>query len=152
MKKKINRIVAWVIIPLILFSIPLIITIINDIRLNIFAEQLFSYQLPPSTEMIMRHKETGNMNGTGDNFGYWIYIVISTDLSEQEIMEYYNTANFQGGKYLRVDVIPYNLARTTTSKTYSRTVETEILVDNKYIIQLYNHDESILGLFDLRRG
>jgi len=152
---KLTRIAAGVIATLITLSAPLqIVMLLNNIRLYCFAMQLFNYELPPNTEFIKLYKEAGNTNLTGDNFGFWAYIVIRTDLSEQEVEDYYTKAHFKGGKYFRVDIIPYNLVKTASSmsRTYGKKTETGIPIDDRYIIQLYEADSSILGIFDVRRG
>ena len=146
-----KKLIIITVIAIFLVFNPISVIFINNMRLDNFAEQLFGCPLPFNTEIVETHKEAGNMNMTGDNFGFWVYIVINTDLSESEIIDYYNHSNFRGGKYLRLDVIPYNLAEQSMSYTYRRNKNSDIATDNRYIIQLYDHDDSIWGILDIRR-
>lgn len=61
---------------------------------NAFAEQLFSYPLPPKTKVIEKHQANGGylLYGTGGLWDVTASVRFSTKLSKEEILLYYQNA------------------------------------------------------------
>jgi hypothetical protein len=91
-----------VIIPLAiaagLILIIFIFPVINNISLNIFAQQLNSYPLPKNTELVERKKVCGKLNGCGNGMDFFACILIKSDLSLDKIKEYYNKMSARPAK------------------------------------------------------
>ena len=63
--------------------------ILNDIKANNLKQELQSAPLPQNTEIIAALSGCGNTGGTGDHTEIWAGILIRTELSEDEIYQYY---------------------------------------------------------------
>lgn len=62
---------------------------INDYRLYRFADNLYQYPLPPNTVVLSREAEIKLM-GNGNHCDFFVYQTMVTDLSLDEIDDYYD--------------------------------------------------------------
>lgn len=89
MKNKI--IITLIFLILILFiGVPLLINIQNDIIANNSKEELLKTELPNNTEIVDSISIAGKLTGNGNGMQYFGAILIKTDLSKEELEEYYN--------------------------------------------------------------
>jgi len=86
---------------LILFVLPLFLCgglmwipyQVNNQKLEWFAEQLYAYPLPPSTEIISRHQEIALL-GNGNHCDYVVEQVLATSSDPKGIEQHYANAKF----------------------------------------------------------
>lgn len=132
-----------------LFGIPAV----NNYNLDRFAEKLLNCAPPSGSVVIEKFKDAGNHNGNGDNFEFWVYIVVQSDLTEQELLKYYTDAGVRSGKGHDLVVIPNHLAANVgASYEYSNVSNPAAIPDGKYIIQIVDTPNNLLAYFDIRRG
>ena len=86
--KKILKILLIAIIIVILF-IPLIISVSNDNISKNVVKNLKSISLPDNSELIDSIYVSGKLTGNGNGMQYFGAILIKTDLSEEELNDYY---------------------------------------------------------------
>ena len=78
------------IIGLILFILAFfIVPVLNNIRLNSFANQLDNYSTPEKTIVISKHQTIGKLNGNGNGIDYFACILVKSELSLDEVKKYY---------------------------------------------------------------
>ena len=90
-KFMINKLSKFLIPILILLLIVLYISIVitnNEIADKV-EKALKSYQLPTDTVLVESISVTGKLTGSGNGMQYMGAILITSDLSKQEILEYY---------------------------------------------------------------
>lgn len=76
-------------LPFLCCAAPYLIAVpVNNVRLNVFADPLFAYPLPPQTEVLRRTKEVG-LFGNGNHCDYQAIQYMRTRLSQEEIEAYY---------------------------------------------------------------
>jgi hypothetical protein len=61
---------------------------LNDLRLSVFAANLYDYPLPPSTTVLNRYSELGKV-GNGNNCWYEVQQSMVSTLPRPEIEQYY---------------------------------------------------------------
>lgn len=120
-------------------------TIKNDIKLRNLEKELLSVQIPQNTEIVETKSVLGKLNGNGNGMDYLATALIRSDLSEQDLILWYenkcdiqrqNTARLEN-KYLQHRVIEYD------------SLKYESVFDNYYVIYLYTSSDSD-GAYDWR--
>ncbi|WP_157950296.1 hypothetical protein [Vallitalea okinawensis] len=132
--------------------------IINDITLNNFAEQLNEYPLPESTSLIEKEAVCGKLNGNGNGMDFFACILIKSDLSIDELMQYYDQEELRaakkGSKYsINLDIIHANGDKLETGylehqKIYFSTLNNVTDYTGYYIVMIY--DGGYPAYFDMR--
>lgn len=69
----------------------------NDERLDAFAERFFDYPLPPATEFA-DHDAQGSvqLRGNGNHCDYLVRFSLRSELSDEEVVRYYEQAEVPG--------------------------------------------------------
>jgi hypothetical protein len=95
--KKVIKLFIYFIIILIMGSILpwFIFPVLNDIKAAKLKNTLQSNPLPQNTKIIDVVSGCGNTGGTGDHTEIWAAILIKTELSEEEIYEFYGKKVFK---------------------------------------------------------
>ena len=90
-KFMINKLSKFLIPILILLLIVLYISIVitNNYIADKVEKELKSYQLPTDSVLVESISVTGKLTGSGNGMQYMGAILIASDLSKQEILEYY---------------------------------------------------------------
>lgn len=160
MKKIIkNTFMLLPIIIIFLIIIPFIISpIINDIRLSRFSKQLNNLSLPNDTECIEMEKACGKLNGNGNGMDYFTCMLIKSDLSLNDLNEFYRNQKFKPAKLFSKNDIEIDITRSTECKLESDYIENQdIYFDSLknesdyskyYIVMIY--DGGYGAGFDLR--
>ena len=88
--KKIAKYGVIFLIIIILVGLPMYITISNDMIAKRTEKELKHTSLPENTEIIDSISIAGKLTGNGNGMQYFGAILIKTDLSEEELNNYYN--------------------------------------------------------------
>ena len=119
--------------PSILFLLPVIMYISimlvnNGIAYNTFKE-LKSIELPPNTKIEWSESKAGKLVGSGNGMQYFGSILVDSDLSENELKEYYEKYN----KY--VEVVPLQ-----ENNSFKITMQGNRNIDSEFILFLLDLD------------
>lgn len=159
MKKIIKNILILPLIILSLMILSFIVSpIINDITLKSFAKQLNKYPLPEKTEFIENEVVCGKLNGNGNGMDFFASILVKSDLSLDELKQYYKNTMFKGAKTnkkqgVTANILPAKGYKLECEYLEHRDVYFSALKDMSdyskyYIIMLY--DGGYSPGFDLR--
>ncbi len=90
-QKKIRNILFLIIGLFIFFTIFIPVTFIpyNRYTLTSFAEAVFSIVPPQDSVIIEKKKEFGSLVSNGDHCDFYASVVLQSDLTESELLEYY---------------------------------------------------------------
>lgn len=94
--KRILKSICVIIIILIIVT-PILIYILNDIIANNTKKELLKVKLPNNTEVVDSISIAGKLTGNGNGMQYFGAILVKTDLSNEELEEYYN--QYRNNKY-----------------------------------------------------
>lgn len=94
--KRILKSICVIIIILIIVT-PILIYILNDIIANNTKKELLKVKLPNNTEVVDSISIAGKLTGNGNGMQYFGAILVKTDLSKEELEEYYN--QYRNNKY-----------------------------------------------------
>lgn len=94
------KILMKVVICIILISIPIALIvgpivmpiIIHNNKLSDFANNLYNYPLPEKTKVLSKDKDVGVLVANGNHCDYMAFMTLSTKLSENHILSYYQAA------------------------------------------------------------
>lgn len=123
--KKILKILLIAIIILILF-IPLIISVSNDNISKNVVKNLKSISLPDNSELIDSISVSGKLTGNGNGMQYFGAILIKTDLSEEELNDYY--------KLYKKDEWSFLIKKQNSSKI-------DVIEHGNYNFEKYNKED-----------
>lgn len=91
-----KRIPAFTIVVIVLVALVISPIFAGPIYNNIIAgrylHQLEQIPLPEGSEIIDSHWDVGKFSGNGNNTEYFVWIVLSSELPEEEVRHYYETA------------------------------------------------------------
>lgn len=73
--------------------------IFNDLRLDRFAERVFSHSLPPGTVVVARQARFGLLTGNGNHCDYWASMTLATTSSEEAVRAHYREMGFPPAWY-----------------------------------------------------
>lgn len=84
----------FVILITLIIALPIIsyigIVITNNSIADRIEKKLVAYQLPPNTELVDSISIAGKLTGNGNGMQYMGSILVESDLSKEELKEYYN--------------------------------------------------------------
>lgn len=80
----------FIITIILIFGASILIYILNDIIANNTKKELLKVKLPNNTEVVDSISIAGKLTGNGNGMQYLGAILVKTDLSEEELKEYYN--------------------------------------------------------------
>lgn len=123
--KKILKILLIAITILILF-IPLIIKVSNDNIAKNVEKNLKVTSLPNDSELVDSISISGKLTGNGNGMQYFGAILIKTDLSEDELNDYYNQ--------FRKDEWSYILKKQNSNKI-------DVIEHGNYRFEKYNKED-----------
>jgi len=91
--KKVTRILFITLIAVIVLPIALYsgIVITNNCIADRIEKRLTAYELPEGTELVDSVSTAGKFNGNGNGMQYMGTIVVSSDLREDELKDYYSS-------------------------------------------------------------
>jgi energy-coupling factor transporter transmembrane protein EcfT len=95
---KASEIIVWLVLPFVITGLfcglPLSIPVMsNNSQLSRFANNLYSYPLPPQTQILDKHAEVG-LTGNSNHCDFIVEQTLVTSLSRQEIETYYAGLEF----------------------------------------------------------
>jgi hypothetical protein len=156
----------------VLISIPIIIImaivspfiiapLLNDFALHNFSKQLYNYPLPLHTKILEKHDACGKLNGNGNGMDFMATMLVKSDLTSNELNDYYSKATFNYAKNestMSKDKIAFEIVKPTSPNLESDYLEHQgIFFDrlkninsysNYYIVILY--DGGYSADFDIR--
>ncbi len=92
MKKTIKTIIIILILPVIL--LPIIagssVMVANNCIANQFEKELKNHPLPDETEFVESFSIAGKVTGNGNGIQYYGIMLVTSELSQDELSEYYN--------------------------------------------------------------
>lgn len=157
---KIVKTVAYISSLLFVFVISLFIftPLINDYRLSAFAHQLDASSLPRSTTQIEQKTICGKLNGNGNSMDFLVCTLIKSDLSLDELKQYYNSMTFKAvrndeGHKVQIEVLHSNGSEVKNKYLQHGRIHFHALKNNLdyssyYIVLLY--DGGYPANFDVR--
>lgn len=81
---------SFIITIIFIIGAPILIYILNDIVANNTKKELLKVKLPNNTEIVDSISIAGKLTGNGNGMQYFGAILVKTDLSKEELEEYYN--------------------------------------------------------------
>ncbi|MDD3706508.1 MAG: hypothetical protein PHC45_10685, partial [Clostridiaceae bacterium] len=90
--------IAFFIPAFLIISSFFISPFINDLILSNFANNLFKYPLPPKTVLVVKSKDVGCLIGNGNHCDFLAIMFIKTELSKEEIENYYRDVKIKPPK------------------------------------------------------
>lgn len=81
--------------------IPVTFIPYNTYALKNFAQDIFSMIPPQDSIVLEKKKEFGSLVGNGDHCDFYASIVLQSDLSESELLEYYRKG-YKGGSEMGI--------------------------------------------------
>ncbi|WP_371368216.1 hypothetical protein SRRS_18780 [Sporomusa rhizae] len=96
--RKLIKLITYMIVSLFIFvmSLFIFIPLLNDYRLFAFAQQLKT--LPQNITLVESKTICGKLNGNGNGMDFLACILVKSDLSLEEIQQYYDGIVFQTAK------------------------------------------------------
>lgn len=86
MKKSVKIFIALLLLPL-LFNIAIMFT--NDIIANMSERELLDIPLPEKTQLVESNSDAGKLYGNGNGMQYIGQLLVTTELTEEELWTYY---------------------------------------------------------------
>ena len=145
-------------------SVLLIITpffispILNNITLSSFTRQIYKYPLPNGTELIEKKAVCGKLNGNGNGMDFFACILIKSDMSIDQLKQYYGGKKFKTAKSKRGHLIDVEIVLVNGYKFKTDYVEHKDIYFNKlknisdnsgyYAVMIY--DGGYSADFDIR--
>ena len=87
MKKSVKIIILLLLLPLIL---DISVMLVNDIIANKPENELLGFELPGKTHLVESNSVAGKLYGNGNGMQYIGQLLVATELSEEELREYYS--------------------------------------------------------------
>jgi hypothetical protein len=163
MKKIIKRTLFTIIlIPVILLRLVvtpyIVVPILNNISLSGFSRQIYKYPLPQNTVFIEKEAVCGKLNGNGNGMDFFACFVIKSDMSIEQLSQYYKDKKFKPAKkdkkhVVGIEVMPVNGEQLITDYVKYEKVRFSKLKDindysGYYVVMIY--DGGYSALFDIR--
>ncbi len=145
MKKILLILILIILIPVLLYTS---IVVANNTLAKSIEKNLIAYSLPEKTELIGSISKAGKLNGNGNGMQYMGAILVTSDLSEKQLLEYYSKdfdyveVKMQKSNELDFDVTNVQFqAELEKSKTYYSVVCWDIDKNiNPFFKFLLDHD------------
>ena len=132
--------------------------LVNDYRLSAFAHQFDASSLPQSTMQIEQKTICGKLNGNGNGMDFLVCTLIKSDLSLDELKQYYNSMMFKAvrndeGHKVQIEVLRSKGSEVKSEYLQHGSINFEALKNNLdyssyYIVLLY--DGGYSADFDFR--
>jgi hypothetical protein len=163
MKKIIKRMLfAIVLIPVILLILVvtpyIVVPILNNITLSSFSKQIYDYPLPQNSVLIEKEAVCGKLNGNGNGMDFFACIVIKSEMSIEQISQYYKDKKLKPAKkdkkhVVDIEVMPVNGEQLITDYVVHEKVRFSKLKNindysGYYVVMIY--DGGYSALFDIR--
>ena len=148
MKKVLKVLVIIVLAVAIIFlSVLIAAPIVNDNIAKKTANELVDLLLPNNTEYVESIHKAGKLVGNGNGMQYFGAILIKSDLSLDELKEYYLQFADSEWKCIVENQINKNVEITEHPKL---TFKTDIEVNNYYIFYSWGDNDTIFHELDIR--
>lgn len=121
---------------------------VNDNAAKKTADELVDLPLPSNTEFIESIYEAGKLVGNGNGMQYFGAILIKSQLSLEELKEYYS--KFADNDWTCVVENQINTDVAIRDGRLPLTFKTDIDGDNYYIVYSWGNNNTIFHEFDLR--
>lgn len=144
--KKLSAIIGSIIL-LLAFIIPFAIHFSNDYAAIKTAKQIADIPLPEQTEYMESVHLAGKLTGNGNGMQYFGAILVKSDLTMDELAEYYQNFNNDSQEY-SVDRQMEKEIQAIEHGTLS--FKTDIQGDNYYIVYSWGDNNNFASEFDLR--
>lgn len=142
-------VIIVVTVTIILFTLVFIASpIVNDDVAKKTADELLEIPLPDNTEFMESIYEAGKLVGNGNGMQYFGAILIKSDLSLDELKEYYS--EFADNEWT---CVVENQIHTDVDKSIMDTAlsfKTDIEGNDYYIVYSWGDNDTIFHEFDLR--
>ncbi|MBD5467473.1 MAG: hypothetical protein HDR21_04880 [Lachnospiraceae bacterium] len=145
MKKVVINIVVTVV--LICFSFLIAAPIVNDHMAKKTAKELADLPLPNNTELIESVYKAGKLVGNGNGMQYFGAILIKSELSLEELQEYYSEFADSEWQCIVENQIDTEIRILEHTRL---TFETDIEGDHYYIVYSWGENHTIYHELDLR--
>ena len=148
MKKVLKALVIIVLALAIIFlSVLIAAPIVNDNIAKKTANELVDLPLPNNTEYVESIHKAGKLVGNGNGMQYFGAILIKSDLSLDELKEYYLQFADSEWKCIVENQINKNVEITEHPKL---TFKTDIEGNNYYIVYSWGDNDTIFHVLDIR--
>lgn len=135
-------------LTIILFTLYIVSPIVNDNAAKKTANELVEIPLPDNTEFMESIYEAGKLVGNGNGMQYFGAILIKSELSIDELKEYY--AEFADNEWTCVVENQINSNVDERIMDTTLTFKTDIVGNNYYIVYSWGDNNTIFDGFDLR--
>ncbi|MDR2593251.1 MAG: hypothetical protein LBC87_00565 [Fibromonadaceae bacterium] len=136
--------------PLIaIIAVFLVFTKLNDIKTEKLANEILNGPIPNSTEVIEIISGCGNVTGTGNDVEIWIGLLVKSELSKEELLEFYR--NLYGKNIEVYEASTYKYRNSLLMKMLKiefNSLKNLSSYDNYFIIG--RSEEAVSANFDLR--
>lgn len=133
---------------IILFTLYMVSPILNDNVAKKTADELLEIPFPDNTEFMESIYEAGKLDGCGNGMQYFGAILIKSELSLDELKEYY--AEFADNEWTCVVENQINSDIDKRIMDETLTFKTDIVGNNYYIVYSWGDNDTIFNEFDLR--
>ena len=106
MKKATRNILILIILMPALLLLPyFIVPVLNNIKADRLAKEMRNAPVPEQTEVVEVIAGCGNTGGTGNHTEIWIGMLVKSELSQEELTDFYKQWQETNGKtpYIRVE-------------------------------------------------
>ena len=145
--------IICVIVSLFLFTVLMLLAffiaapMVNDRRAKETADKLADLPLPDKTEYIEQVYKAGKLVGNGNGMQYFGAILIKSELSSDELQEYYLKFSANDGECV---VEPQVSAEIRTIEHAELRFSTDIQGSQYYMVYSWGDNPTIFHNFDLR--
>ena len=141
-------VITFITVTIILFTLYMVSPIVNDNVAKKTADELVEIPLPDNTEFMESIYEAGKLDGCGNGMQYFGAILIKSELSLDELKEYY--AEFADNEWTCVVDNQVNSDVDKKIMDTTLTFETDIEGNDYYIVYSWGDNNTIFDGFDLR--
>lgn len=141
-------VVIFVALTIVLFTLFIASPIVNDNVAKKTANELVDIPLPDNTEFMESIYEAGKLDGCGNGMQYFGAILIKSELSLDELREYY--AEFADNEWTCVVENQTNSDVDKRIMDTTLTFKTDIVGENYYIVYSWGDNHTIFHVFDIR--
>ena len=141
-------VIIVVTLTILLFTLYIVSPIVNDNVAKKTANELVEIPLPNNTEFIESIYEAGKLDGCGNGMQYFGAILIKSELSLDELKEYY--AEFADNEWTCVVDNQVNSDVDNKIMDTTLTFKTDIEGNDYFIVYSWGDNNTIFDGFDLR--
>ncbi|MDE7177211.1 MAG: hypothetical protein K2O59_05290 [Lachnospiraceae bacterium] len=141
-------VIFFITLTIILFTLYIVSPIVNDNVAKKTAVELVEIPLPNNTELMESIYKAGKLVGNGNGMQYFGAILIKSELSLDELIEYY--AEFADNEWTCVVENQINTDVDAKIMDITLSFKTNIDGNNYYIVYSWGDNTTIFHEFDLR--